>query len=74
MCNQFFHDIQIPGLRNGTTYYYQLQAANGTTESDILTFTTALAAGKDQEFTVAMINDMGVSLIHSSDSHHALID
>jgi hypothetical protein len=64
MCNQFFHDIQITGLKEGTSYYYQLQAANGTTESDIMTFTTALAAGKNEEFTVAMINDMGVSLHH----------
>jgi len=61
MCNQFFHDIQIPGLKDATTYYYQIQAANGTSASDVLTFTTGLAAGKSGEFTVAMINDMGVS-------------
>jgi len=72
MCNQFFHDIQITGLKEGTSYYYQLQAANGTTESDIMTFTTALAAGKNEEFTVAMINDMGVSLNHQVISHHVL--
>jgi len=73
MCNQFFHDIQIPGLKDGTTYYYQLQAANGTTESDVLTFTTALAAGKNEEFTVAMINDMGVSLYHQAITSRALL-
>jgi len=59
MCNQFFHDVQIIGLKDDSTYYYQIQAANGTTESDILSFTTGRAAGKAGEFTVAVLNDMG---------------
>ena len=61
MCNQYFHDVQITGLKDSTTYYYQIQAANGTTASEVLSFQTGRAAGKAGEFTVALINDMGVS-------------
>ncbi|KAF4449376.1 acid phosphatase [Fusarium austroafricanum] len=58
-CNQFFHDVQIDNLKPGTTYYYQIPAANGTTKSDVLSFTTARGAGDKSEFSVAVINDMG---------------
>ena len=58
-CSQFFHEVQIGGLKPGTTYYYQIPAANGTTESDVLSFTTALEAGNTQAFTAAILNDMG---------------
>jgi hypothetical protein len=40
-------------------YYYRILAANGTTASDVLSFTTARAAGDPTEFTVAVLNDMG---------------
>lgn len=42
-----------------TTYYYQIPAANGTTASDVLSFTTARAAGDSTQFSVAVLNDMG---------------
>ena len=58
-CSQFFHEVQITGLALDTTYYYQIPAANGTTSSDVLTFTTSRAAGNPTEFTVAVVNDMG---------------
>jgi hypothetical protein len=58
-CSQFFHEVQIGGLKSYTTYYYRIHSANGTTESDILSFTTARAAGDKKEFTVAVLNDMG---------------
>jgi hypothetical protein len=58
-CSQFFHEVQITGLTLDTTYYYQIPAANGTTSSDVLTFTTGRAAGNPTEFTVAIVNDMG---------------
>jgi len=58
-CSQFFHEVQIGGLKSDTTYYYRIHSANGTTESDILSFTTARAAGDKKEFTVAVLNDMG---------------
>jgi hypothetical protein len=46
-------------LQPGTTYYYQIPAANGTTISDVEKFTTARAAGEGGEFSVAVLNDMG---------------
>jgi hypothetical protein len=58
-CSQFFHDVQINNLRPDTKYYYQIPAANGTTASSVLSFTTARAAGDSTEFTVAVLNDMG---------------
>ncbi|KAH8646176.1 Metallo-dependent phosphatase-like protein [Xylariales sp. PMI_506] len=58
-CSEFFHNVQITGLEDGTTYYYQIAAANGTTASDVLSFTTAQAAGGTDSFTVAVLNDMG---------------
>jgi hypothetical protein len=58
-CSQFYHEVQISGLQPATTYYYQIPAANGTTASDVLSFTTARAAGAAGPFTVAVLNDMG---------------
>ena len=58
-CSQFFHEVQLRGLKPGATYYYQIQAANGTTASDVLEFKTALAAGDATPFTIAVLNDMG---------------
>lgn len=46
-------------MRPDTTYYYKISAANGTTASGVLSFTTARAAGDPTEFTVAVLNDMG---------------
>ncbi|OBT58901.1 hypothetical protein VE04_00596 [Pseudogymnoascus sp. 24MN13] len=59
MCSQWFHEVPIKNLQPGTTYYYQIPAANGTTVSDVEKFTTARAAGQDGEFSVAVLNDMG---------------
>ncbi|KFX93483.1 hypothetical protein O988_06798 [Pseudogymnoascus sp. VKM F-3808] len=58
-CSQWFHEVPIKNLQPGTTYYYQIPAANGTTVSDVEKFTTARAAGQDGEFSVAVLNDMG---------------
>ncbi|KAL7947640.1 hypothetical protein V8C42DRAFT_363945 [Trichoderma barbatum] len=58
-CSEFFQDVQIGNLKSGTTYYYQIPVANGTTASDVLSFTTAREAGDSSEFTIAVINDMG---------------
>ncbi len=58
-CSQFFHEVHISGLESGTTYYYQIPAANGTTKSHVLNFTTALAPGDTKPFTIAVIGDMG---------------
>ncbi|KAK9234358.1 Metallo-dependent phosphatase-like protein [Lipomyces kononenkoae] len=58
-CSQFFHEISIDNLEPGTKYYYQIPGGNGTTESDVLSFTTAHPAGDPSEFTVAVLNDMG---------------
>lgn len=57
-CSQFFHNIQISGLTAATTYYYTISAANGTTESDVLSFTTARKSGDKSAFTVAVLNDV----------------
>jgi phosphodiesterase/alkaline phosphatase D-like protein len=58
-CSQFFHEVEIDGLQPGTQYYYQIEAANGTTVSDVQKFTTARAAGDTQEFTAVILADMG---------------
>jgi len=58
-CSQFFHNVQISNLKPATTYYYKIAAANGTTASDVLNFTTARTAGDKSAFTVAVLNDMG---------------
>ena len=58
-CSQYFHEVQLPNLKAGTTYCYQIPAANGTTASDVLSFTTARAAGDSAQFSVAVLNDMG---------------
>lgn len=46
-------------MKPDTTYYYQIPAANGTTESQIEKFTTARAPGADGEFSMIVLNDMG---------------
>lgn len=58
-CSQFYHEVQIGGLKPDTTYYYQISAANGTTASDVLSFTTARDVGDSKEFNIAVLNDMG---------------
>lgn len=59
MCSQFFHNVQIPDLKAGKTYYYQILGANGTTPSQVMSFTTAPPVGDEGAFTVAVVNDMG---------------
>jgi len=51
--------VQLSGLKAGTTYYYQVPASNGTTQSDVLSFTTAREAGDKTAFSMAVLNDMG---------------
>lgn len=58
-CSQFFHEVSLDNLESGKTYYYQIPGANGTTTSDILSFTTAQKAGDPKAFSVAVLNDMG---------------
>ncbi|RMJ20050.1 Acid phosphatase [Fusarium kuroshium] len=58
-CSQFFHNVEITCLEPDTTYYYQIPAANGTTQSDVLSFKTARPAGDSKGFTALVINDMG---------------
>ncbi|KAL3430510.1 Metallo-dependent phosphatase-like protein [Aspergillus tetrazonus] len=65
-CSQFFHEVSLPDLKPETTYYYRIPAANGTTESDILSFTTARAPGDKRSFTVAVLNDMGYTNAHGT--------
>lgn len=58
-CSQFFHDVQIEDLKPGKTYFYQIAASNGTTESDVLSLKTPPSSGDRKSFTVAVLNDMG---------------
>lgn len=51
--------MQIRNLKPDTRYYYKIAAANGTTASSVLSFTTARDAGDRESFTVAVLNDMG---------------
>ncbi|KAJ5623490.1 acid phosphatase [Penicillium lividum] len=71
-CNQFFHEISLPNLESSTTYYYQIMAANGTTESDVMSFTTAQKAGDKRSFSVAVVNDMGY--MNAKGTHQQLIN
>ncbi|KAG5803551.1 hypothetical protein H9Q74_012958 [Fusarium xylarioides] len=65
-CSQFFHNVQIEHLQPGTTYFYQIPAANGTTESTVLSFTTAQAVGDPSQFSIAINNDMGYTNANGS--------
>ncbi|KAF9773999.1 hypothetical protein IL306_008072 [Fusarium sp. DS 682] len=58
-CSQFFHNVQIEHIQPGTTYFYQIPAANGTTQSTVLSFTTAQDKGNQTQFSIAINNDMG---------------
>ena len=72
LCSQFFHNVQIKSLSPGTTYYYQIPGGNGTTPSQILSFSTARAAGDTTPFSVAVINDMGYT--NAKGTHAQLIE
>lgn len=65
-CSEFFHDVQITGLKPDTEYYYYIAASNGTTESQTFKFRTGRAAGTNTEFTVAVLNDMGYTNAHGT--------
>lgn len=52
-------------------YYYQIEAANGTTPSDVLSFKTAREAGDRSEFTIGILNDMGYT--NAQGTHKQLI-
>lgn len=69
MCNQFFHEVQLKNLEPEKTYYYKIKAANGTTESDVLSFKTAREAGAGGKFTVAVLNDMGYTNAEGTYKH-----
>ncbi|KAH7220446.1 Metallo-dependent phosphatase-like protein [Fusarium redolens] len=60
----------IEQLQPGTTYFYQIPAANGTTQSTVLSFTTAQATGNPSQFT--MNDDEGLAFIwHGRDLSYA---
>lgn len=71
-CSQFFHDVPLTGLASGTTYYYQILAANGTTTSHTMSVTTARAVGDHGEFSIAVLNDMGYTNAHGT--HQQLLN
>ncbi|RDW61121.1 purple acid phosphatase family protein [Aspergillus mulundensis] len=70
-CSQFFHEVSLPNLESATTYYYQIPAANGTTESQVLRFTTARAPGDKTPFSIAVLNDMGYT--NAQGTHRQLL-
>lgn len=72
LCSQFFHNIQLKNLRPDTTYFYQIQAANGTTESKVMSFKTARPAGDNEPFTIAVLNDMGYT--NAQGTHKQLVN
>ncbi|KAE8356387.1 acid phosphatase AphA [Aspergillus coremiiformis] len=68
-CSQFFHEVSLENLEPGTKYYYQIPAANGTTESEVLSFKTARPAGHRGKFSVAVLNDMGYTNAGGTHKH-----
>ena len=50
-------------LGPGTKYYYQILGGNGTTPSSILSFTTAVKAGKKKEFVNNLRSELPGSLL-----------
>lgn len=66
LCSQYFHNVQLKGLRPDTTYFYQIPAANGTTESSVMSFKTARSAGDRESFSIAVLNDMGYTNAHGT--------
>jgi hypothetical protein len=72
LCSQFFHNVQITGLNPGTTYFYKIPGGNGTTPSQVLSFSTARGAGDATPFSVAIINDMGYT--NAKGTHAQLIE
>ncbi|PYH43464.1 purple acid phosphatase family protein [Aspergillus saccharolyticus JOP 1030-1] len=70
-CSEYFHEVSLENLEPGTTYYYQIPAANGTTTSEVLSFKTAREAGDKGSFSVAVLNDMGYTNAHGT--HKQLI-
>ncbi|KAE9392722.1 acid phosphatase AphA [Gymnopus androsaceus JB14] len=65
-CSQFFHDVQIKNLASNTVYYYQIEAANGTTTSEVMTVHHC------SEFTIGILNDMGYT--NAKGTHEQLIN
>lgn len=63
--------MQLTGLSADTTYYYQIPSANGTTQSQVLSFTTARAAGDSEAFSIAVLNDMGYT--NAQGTHQQLV-
>ncbi|CAH2352770.1 hypothetical protein CLIB1423_08S00694 [[Candida] railenensis] len=46
--------VQITGLESGTTYYYQVE-----NDSEVYSFSTAKAPGTNEEFSFAVVVDLG---------------
>ena len=65
-CSQYFHDVQLHNLKADRTYFYLIPASNGTTASQVLSFTTARAAGDHKPFSFAVLNDMGYTNAHGT--------
>lgn len=75
MCSEYFHNVQITGLKNNTQYFYQIPGGNGTTPSGVFNFTTARAAGDTTPFSIAVLNDMGYTNAQGTKAQiQALVD
>ena len=70
-CSQFFHDVPITGLEAETIYYYMIPGGNGTTPSEVNSFTTGRAAGVKGEFSLVVTADMGFT--NAEGTHQQLI-
>lgn len=64
-CSQYFHDVQLKNLKPDTTYYYKIEASNGTTASQVFSVKTAVT-DKKKPFTIAVLNDMGYTNAHGT--------
>ncbi len=70
-CSQFFHDVFVP-MEPGKTYYYSIPGGNGTTPSNVQSVRSAPAPGSEDEFTVAVLADMGYT--NAAGTHLRLVE
>lgn len=66
----YFHDVVIRNLEASTEYYYQVVADPSSTTSEILSFTTARAAGDAAHQHILLIGDMGIT--NSADTFNSI--
>ncbi len=55
----FFHNVALLNLSPSTKYYYRIIAASCVHESNIYSFTTALAAGSPNAINISFVADFG---------------